>query len=292
MENKKTAVALGIFDGIHDGHRLILKKALSYTAFTPAVFTFITETIKIKHGKQFEYIYPNWQKVEYIEKYGFSYIEAFDFEKLRNLSGEEFVKQILISKMNAGAVVCGENFHFGKNAACGAEDLKGFGKKYGFDVGVITLEMKADNPVSSESIREYLHHGRVRRLHDELNFDYCIKSKVSEGNKIGRTIDFPTINQKFAEGQLVPKRGVYKSRVSVNGIAYDGVTNIGVRPTIGDIARPISETHILDFSGELYEKNISAVLTDFIRDERKFSSVTELKKQINEDIKSVRKGMI
>lgn len=286
---KKTAVALGIFDGIHYGHALILRKALSHEKYAPAVFTFITESIRSKHGKSFEYIYPNRQKLETIRMSGFNYIESFNFESLRNLTGEEFVREILIGRMNAGAVICGENFRFGKNASCGVDDMKAFGRKYGFDVEIVTLEKKADNTFSSELIREYLRQGKIRKLCEEFNFNYCIKSVVLQGNKIGRTLNFPTINQNFAKGQIVPKKGVYVSQACIDGVYYRSITNIGVKPTVSDDSEPVAETHILDFSGDLYGKTVCVYLLDHIREERKFDSLEELKKQINSDIEKVRK---
>ncbi|MCM1226900.1 MAG: tRNA pseudouridine(55) synthase TruB [Clostridium sp.] len=288
-KRKKTAVALGIFDGIHYGHTLILRKALSHEKYTPAVFTFITESISSKHGKPFEYIYPNRQKLETVRMIGFNYIESFNFESLRYLTGEEFVREILIGKMNAGAVVCGENFRFGKNASCGAADLKAFGEEYGFDVEIITLEKKADDTFSSELIREYLRQGKIRELCEDFNFNYCIENVVSEGNKIGRTLNFPTINQNFAKGQLVLKKGVYSSRTRIDGTYYRSITNIGVKPTVSDSTEPVAETHILDFSGDLYDKTVCVQLLDFMREERKFKSLEELRKQINSDIEKVRK---
>lgn len=290
LADKKTAAALGIFDGIHDGHKLILKKALFYTGFRPAVFTFDAESIKTKHGKPFEYIYTNRQKLDLIKRYGFKIIESCDFESLKNLSGEEFVKNILVDKMNAGAVVCGEDFRFGKNAACNAGDLRELGEKYGFQVETVKLEKRSGCTLSSELIREYIRQGRIREIEREFRFRYELEFKVAEGSKIGRTINFPTINQYFAKGQLMPKRGVYESRTFLKGKAYLSVTNIGVKPTVGNGLDPVMETHILDFSQDLYGKYVSVALTDFIREERKFSSLEELKKQINADIEYVRNG--
>ena len=167
----KTAVALGLFDGIHMGHRLILRKALSYPEYKPAVFTFNTESIKFKHGKPFEYIYPNIRKLEIIRSMGFDYIESPDFDTLKNLEGEDFARKILVQKMNAGIVICGENFRFGKNAACNVNNLYNLGEKYNFKVEVIKLAEKAGNtPVSSGLIRELLKHGKISELSE---LDVC-----------------------------------------------------------------------------------------------------------------------
>jgi len=285
--NTKTAVALGLFDGIHKGHRLILNKAFSYyPEYKPAVFTFNTESIKFKHGKPFEYIYPNIRKLEFIHGMGFDYIESPDFDSLRNLDGDTFACEILAGKMNAGIVICGENFRFGKNASCNVNNLYEFGEKYNFKTEVIKLAKKSV-PISSELIREFLRNGKISEL-SELDFCYTIENIVAEGNRIGRTINFPTINQHFSEGQLVPKRGVYRSETIIDRVRYASVTNIGVKPTVADNTEPVAETHILNFSGNLYGKKILVIPDKFIRDEKKFSSVDELKNQIAEDIKYIK----
>lgn len=287
MKNK-TAVALGLFDGIHRGHRLILNKALSYKEYTPAVFTFNTQSIKFKHSKPFEYIYPNSRKLEIIRNMNFDYIESPDFDTLRNLDGESFAKYILAEKMNSGVVVCGENFRFGKNASCDTDDLIRFGRKYNFKTEVIKLAENSGNvPVSSGIIRELLKQGRISEL-SELGFCYTIKNTVAEGNKIGRTIDFPTINQNFYDGQLVLKYGVYCSETIIDNISYVSVTNIGVKPTVEDNIKPLAETHILGYCGNLYGTSPEVRIKDFVRSEKKFSSVDELKVQIAEDIKYIK----
>ncbi|MDD7184631.1 MAG: riboflavin kinase [Ruminococcus sp.] len=284
----RTAVALGLFDGIHTGHRLILNKALSYPEYMPAVFTFNTESIKFKHGKPFEFIYPNVRKLEIIRSMGFDYIESPDFDTLKNLEGEDFARKILVQKMNAGIVICGENFRFGKNASCNADNLHEFGEKYNFRTEVIKLAEKSGNtPVSSGIIRELLKQGRISEL-SELGFCYTVKNTVSEGNRIGRTINFPTINQHFADGQLVPKYGVYYSETIIDNMNYPSVTNIGVKPTVENNIKPLAETHILGYSGNLYGICAEVRLKNFIRSEKKFSSVDELKVQIAEDIKYIK----
>lgn len=290
LNTQRTAAALGIFDGIHKGHELILKTALSHTEYAPAVFTFITESIKTKHGKPFEYIYPNRRKLEiFRSNFGFKYIESFNFESLKNISGEKFVKEILKDKMNVGVVICGENFRFGKDASCNVGDLKKFGEMYGFAVEVVNLSGK-DTPFSSEMIRDFLRRGDVCGLYKQFDFHYAVTGTVVEGNQLGRTINFPTINQRFETGQIVPKRGVYHSEVQIDGKTYSSVTNVGVRPTVGENTVPIAETHILDFSGNLYGRKITVWLKAFVREERKFGSLDELKNQINADIEHIREN--
>ncbi len=279
----KKAVAMGLFDGVHDGHRLVLDEALSYKFMTPAVFTFNTESVKIKHGRPFEYIYPNAYKLNLLNILGFEYIFSPDFDELRNMDGEAFAENILCGKMNAGAVICGENFRFGRNAACGAQELTRFGKKYGFEVKIIQL---GNDAFSSEKFRALLRDGNTEELY-RRKCPYSICSEVVEGNRIGRTINFPTINQSFADRQLIPRKGVYATTTVIDGCLRHSITNIGVKPTVGDNIKPLAETHILDYDGNLYGRTIKVEFHKFIRSEKKFSSVDELKKQISNDIACV-----
>lgn len=281
---EKTAVALGFFDGLHSGHRLVLSETKKYEekGLAPSVFTFNARSLEFKHGRPLEYIYTNPMKLEYLGRLGMKYVYSPDFDEIKCKDGEEFVRDILCEKMNAGAVVCGDNFRFGKNAACGSEELCRFGEKYGFAVNIVKL---AEDAFSSEKYRNMLREGKVYELYQSGNA-YSLCAEVVDGNHIGRTIDFPTVNQNFAERQLVPKRGVYHTLALLNGKLYDSVTNIGVKPTVGNCERPLAETHILGFSGDLYGKCVEITFYRYLREEKKFSSLDELKKQISADIRS------
>lgn len=279
--SEKTAVALGLFDGLHHGHRAVLSEVLSMSS--PAVFTFRTESIKRKHGKPFEYIFTNSYKLELFAGMGIKYVYSPDFDDVKGMSGEEFVSEILVKKMNAGLVVCGENFRFGKAARCGADELLQFGERYGFEVRIIGLD-----GFSSEKYRSLLREGNVEKLYKN-NDAYILSAEVITGNQIGRTIDFPTINQKFAENQIVPRFGVYYTTTTVGGRCYPAVTNVGVKPTVENNIKPLAETHILGFSGDLYGRFVDVAFCRFIRDEIKFASVEELKNQISADADHVRR---
>lgn len=285
---QKTVVALGLFDGMHRGHKQIIAEMLKYCdkGYASAVFTFNTESVRFKHGKPFEYISTNEQKLRTLEFIGIDYIMCPDFDDMKELTGEEFALEILCKQLNATAVACGENFRFGKNASCGTEELKKFGKKYGFEV--IVTELVSDG-FSSEKYRALLREGRVNDSYILGGAGYSLYAEVVAGNRLGRTLDFPTINQNFAEGQLVPKRGVYHTGTVINGVVYDSITNVGVKPTVEKDIKPLAETHILDYSGDLYGKKLEVLFYSFIRDEMKFGSVEELKKQVMADIDCVRR---
>ena len=208
------------------------------------------------------------------------------FERLCCLSGEEFADEILCRQLRAAHVCCGNDFRFGKNAACGAKELMDFGKRFGFEVEVISPVEYGGSIVSSSRVRELLLKGDITSANELLGFNYFINAEVLNGNHIGRTINFPTINQEFSDGQLIPKFGVYSTLTNVGGKVMPSVTNVGVKPTIEGVRRPLAETHIIGYNGDLYGKNADVCFKSFIRPEMKFASLGELKAQINKDILS------
>lgn len=293
MKTKKRAVALGLFDGVHLGHRAVLNLALEQekNGLQPAVFTFNPVAVLRKSSGQDGYIYVHFDKYRMLENLGFSFnIYSENFDEICGLSGEEFAENILAKEMNAEIVCCGNDFRFGKNASCDVEDLRNFGKKYGFEVQTAPPVKINDIIVSSGEIRRCLVNGEIEKANVFLGEPYRIYQTVVHGNEIGRKINFPTINQNYSKGQLVLKYGVYFTTTYIDDIKYKSITNVGIKPTIGKYT-PLAETHILDFSGNLYNRNIKVEFHKFIRPEMKFSSVEELKRQISEDIAVVRSFM-
>lgn len=287
MERKKTAVALGLFDGVHLGHRAVIDAALAQreNGLTATVFTFEPECVLRKSGGSSGYIYTRTEKEILLrEQIGVDDIVSPPFEQLCSLSGEKFTREVLSGQLNAAYVCCGDDFRFGRNAACGARELTDYGRRYGFAVEVVSPVEYGGSAVSSSRIRELLQSGDITAANELLGSAYFINATVTDGNHIGRTIDFPTINQEFAEGQLVPRYGVYSTHANVGGRVLPSVTNVGVKPTVGGVDRPLAETHIIGYSGDLYGKNVDVCFSGFIRPERKFGSLDELKAQIAADI--------
>ncbi|MBO5164085.1 MAG: bifunctional riboflavin kinase/FAD synthetase [Ruminococcus sp.] len=285
MNKRKSAVALGLFDGIHLGHRAVLNIAAE-SGLVPSVFTFDPETVAVKSS--LGYIYNKEEKDRLLADCGIEQVYSVDFGDVCGLSGEEFVKNILIDRLNAGFVCCGNDFRFGKNASCGIAELCELGKKYGFDVCIADDVMYEGETVSSTAVRNMLLNGDTVRAGQFLGEPYTIGKEVVHGAELGRTIGFPTINQVFGKGQLVPKFGVYATDVLIGGRWRRAITNIGIKPTVNYVGIPLAETHIIDFSGDLYGKNLRVRLLEFIRPEQKFDSVDELKRQIAEDTESVK----
>lgn len=297
MEKRKSAVALGLFDGVHLGHRAVLNLALEQekNGLQPAVFTFSPSAVLRKTSGRDGYIYDYTQKFHTLKNLGFSghNIHFVDFEEVCGLNGEEFCENILKNRfLNAEIVCCGNDFRFGKNASCGVEELRDFGEKYGFEVHTAD-DIKINGiAVSSGEIRCLLINGGLEKANRLLGMPYRISGKVIHGNEIGRTINFPTINQEYHDGQLVLKYGVYQTVTDVDGIKYRSITNIGVKPTIKGERKPLAETHILGFSGDLYNEYVNVEFFKFIRPEQKFDSVDELKMQIAKDMENTKHILI
>ena len=289
MESTRTAVALGLFDGVHLGHRAVINAALAQkkNGLSSLVFTFEPDCVLRKAGGTQGYIYTKTEKeILLCEQIGVDEIVSPPFERLCCLSGEEFADEILCRQLRAAHVCCGNDFRFGKNAACGAKELMDFGKRFGFEVEVISPVEYGGSIVSSSRVRELLLKGDITLANELLGFNYFINAEVLNGNHIGRTINFPTINQEFSDGQLIPKFGVYSTLTNVGGKVMPSVTNVGVKPTIEGVRRPLAETHIIGYNGDLYGKNADVCFKSFIRPEIKFASLDELKAQINKDILS------
>lgn len=283
--HETSAVALGLFDGIHLGHQRVLAAAVQCRkdGLVPSAFTFNTETFPKKHGKAFEFLYDEEHKQRLLESMGIEAVYTGKFSDICEMDGESFCQSILKDMLNAKKVFCGSDFKFGKDAKWGFNELVIFGKQMGFDVTLVDAVCLDGAEVSSTRIRECLRAGKPEKAAKLMGRPYEISGEIVHGNAIGRTINFPTINQNFKSGQLVPAKGVYLSRVETPFGLYFGVTNIGTKPTVSKENIPLAETHILDFKGDLYGKYCTAKLLRFIRCEKKFENITALQRQISED---------
>lgn len=281
---EKTAVALGYFDGLHLGHVGVISAAMAQPGLKPAVFTFNCDTTLPKfRGPEDIISFEN--KCELMERLGVQYIYAPDFAEVCTLTDEEFVKKILIDRLNAGFACCGRNFRFGKGGSGTPERLAEIGAKYGMRAEVVQDVCLDGQIISSTRIREHIRKGEIEQANRLLGYELWYRLPVVKGNEIGRTISFPTINQIIPDTNIIPRYGVYKSYVEIDGKQYYGVTNIGVKPTVTrhDGTGAVMETHIIGYSGDLYGQNIAVALVRFIRPEVKFAGLDELKQQIARD---------
>lgn len=283
----KLALALGTFDGLHEGHLQVLKVTQKFAleGFVPSVLMFDCHPLKAVKGIQPPLLITQEDKEDFIKKMGLLPVPV-SFDEIRQLSPEEFVTEILIKRFNAGAVVSGENFHFGKFGAGNSKILKELCEKYGIIYKQAENIYYEDELVSSTRIRKALENGKIEKANEMLGRNFSYDFLVVEGNKIGKKyFGFPTINQHFPEDFVELKHGVYASQTKVDGKIYPSVTNFGCHPTIGG-DKVLSETCILGFDGNLYNRRIKVELCKFLRGEKKFNSKEELKEQIDKDSKS------
>ena len=286
---KGTAVALGYFDGIHNGHRAVLEKTLEEAdkkGLSPAVLIFSEHPRKVLSGRVPPMLTDEKTKSRLLCQMGFTLYD-FNFRESMNMEPEAFADEILIKKLRARVVVCGYDYRYGKGGSGNAETLKRDLEAHGVEVISIGQVMLADETVSSSKIRELITLGEVDRANKMLGRVFSYNRVVERGDALGRLLGFPTINQSFPEDFIVPKRGVYASLTRLGEKEYPSVTNIGIRPTVGGTAVR-SETCILGFSGDLYGKNAEVGLLRFLRGEQKFSSLEELADTVKNDMEKAR----
>ena len=287
FKDGKSAVALGFFDGLHLGHTQVIVQAL-LQELTPIVFTFSSRSVLPKF-KQREDIIAYDYKSELLESMGVKHIFAPDFADIKDMTAEQFVQEILVDRLNAGFVSCGYDFHFAKGGKADADVLRQLCRAHGIEVCVVPAVISEGETVSSTRIRELLKSGEIEKANRFLGYELTYSLEVIHGKKNGRKMGFPTINQMIPDDMTVPKQGVYKSRTRIGGTDYPSVTNIGVKPTIdldeGEVRRPLMETHIIGFNGELYGEKVRVSLLGYMREERKFDGLQELSEQLEKDKK-------
>lgn len=280
-----TAVALGCFDGIHRGHMAVIKGAVDCRSrnLIPAVFTFDENPAALLSGKKIPKLITTQQKRVLLEQAGVEYLFTADFNDVKDMSPEEFVWKILKDKLNAKRVYCGFNYHFGVNAEGDCETLRMLCEKVDIEVIAVPPIMFKDEPISSTRIRHALKQGQIKDITTMLGREFSFKIKVEKGNQLGRRLGTPTFNQPMPSELILPRFGVYASAVTTENGVVCGVTNIGIKPTVGADA-PLAETWMPDVHcGDLYGKIIEVKLIDFIRPETKFNSIIELKAAILSD---------
>ncbi len=279
------AVALGLFDGVHLGHRRVIMQAVGLEGLTAAVFTFDRAAAKLKTDAHA--LCSERRTKQLFEQLGVDEWLCADFEAYRDLSPEAFVAEVLVGQLGARHVVCGFNFRFGKHGAGDTAALTALCERYGVKTTVVEEVADKHGTISSARIRRLIENGDVEEASRLLGHAVMIDSEVVHGQALGRTLRFPTANQLLAPDAVRPRFGVYASTVVIDGVTHYGVTNVGMRPTVGADA-PLAETWIEDFDGDVYGQSLQVVLTHFLREEMRFDSVESLKAQIERDRASAR----
>ncbi len=293
---KPTVAALGNFDGLHLGHRQVIQPILTYPIerslmgyserLHPTVVSFSPHPVEFFSGKSIPTLTPGQEKVTELHRMGVEQLVLLPFtQDLASLTPEEFVEQILVQQLQARFISVGEDFRFGRKRLGDAELLRSIAARYGIEVILVSLERIGYDRISSTAIRNALHSGDLSTANRMLGRSYSLVGTVVQGQQLGRTLGFPTANLELPSMKLIPRGGVYAVRVTGmndSSIPVLGVMNIGHRPTIDGLTQTI-EVHLLDWSGDLYGQELTVELLEFLRSEQKFSSLDDLKQQINQD---------
>ncbi len=276
-----TVASLGYFDGVHLGHRSVIMPAViraKEQGLKSAVFTFTLQSAGTA-GKGLN-ILSQKEKAKRIEQLGVDIMYCPPFESFNALSPQQFADEILVKRLNARAVYCGENFTFGAKKSGDTELLKVICKDRGIELHVEKLKNLGDDTVSSTRIRKALQSGDVAAVHMLMGVPYCVDAPVVRGRGNGKGLGYPTANQIFAQGMARPKDGVYITKTTYDGAEYHSVTGIGERPTLHDKG-VTCETHIIGFDKkDLYGSDIKVSFYSRIADTVEFSSLEELSQAI------------
>jgi riboflavin kinase / FMN adenylyltransferase len=320
-----TTVALGNFDGIHRGHRQVILPILAKSASQPesltplksaqqlpvagsengitsgmAVRTLPYPTVVTFHphprefftGERRSLLTPLDEKVRYLRAMGVEQLVLLPFNRtLADMLPEQFVEQILVKQLQAQHISIGQDFCFGRNRTGTTTELKAIAALYGISVQIAPLHMESGERISSSAIRQALQAGELARANQLLGRPYTLIGEVVQGQQLGRTLGFPTANLKLPTEKFLPRQGVYAVRVSSPDLTASasliGVMNLGNRPTVDGMTQTV-EVHLLDWSGNLYGKELTVSLEHFLRPEQKFASLDALKSQIWADCATAR----
>lgn len=278
-------VTVGFFDGVHLGHRRVLRTLLSKGS-DAAVLTFWPHPQVVLQRNETGLCLLNTkeERLEKLRNTGVAEILCLDFtEELAAVPAADFIKDCLIDKLGATSLVLGYDNRIGSDGL-DTDQLALLASSMGLEVEVVTSVEVNDMCVSSTRIRHMLAEGDVEGAASMLGYRYVLEGVVVKGNGLGRTIGFPTANFQLSCGyKAVPANGVYAVDVTVEGRHFRGMTNIGVRPTLNDMRGRVIETHILDFNNDIYGKDIRLEFIARVRDEKKFSSLEELARQLEQD---------
>ncbi len=289
-----TAVTTGTFDGVHTGHKVIieqLKNAAQKIGGESVILTFFPHPRMVLYPDDNELKLLNTisERISMLETAGIDHLIIHPFSKeFSRLSSTEFVRDILINKLNVAKLVIGYDHHFGRNREGSFEHLQELAPLYGFTVEEIPAQEIQQVNISSTKVRTSLLNGEIQAANQFLGYNYYIKGTVVDGNKMGRTIGFPTANIQIDEWyKLIPTKGVYAVKVKIDGNTFDGMLNIGTRPTLNRDGNETIEVNIFNFEEDIYNKEIQIEFYGRIRDEQKFEELSLLKKQLEIDKQKV-----
>ena len=267
------AAALGTFDGVHLGHQRVISVAVK-SGFTPVVIMIMQKNRKKR-------IFSDELNFSFLEKLGVDTVICLDLDEIRDMTPDEYL-EMLYGKMNVRLFICGENHRFGKGACGSYEDISRFCARKGIESKRCETVTVNGITASSTAIRECIMNGDMKSAYSLMGHCYAIDFSVIKGDGRGHKMGFPTINQQYADEYILPKFGVYAGVAIVDDKEYPAVLNVGIRPTfLTD--KPLAETNIIGYSGDLYDKKVKVMFKEYIRNEKKFASLDEIISAIEND---------
>ncbi len=285
---KPTVVTIGTFDGVHIGHRKIINRLVNTgkeEGLKSVILTFFPHPrMVLQKDSNIKLINTIEERREILESVGLDYLLIKEFTReFSRLTAEDFVKTLLVDKLNAKKVIIGYDHRFGRNRNADIEDLKKFGDTYNFDVEEISVQDIDDVAVSSTKIRKALSEGDVERANTYLGYNFMLNGTVTKGKGLGRQLNYPTANIKIDEAyKLIPKYGSYIVKANIQEDIVYGMMNIGMNPTVNGDKETI-EVHFFNFNKDIYDQSLTIELLKRLRDEQKFASVEALKNQLEKD---------
>ncbi len=292
-----TVVTLGMFDGVHAGHKKLLSHVIDISqekSLIPTVLTFWPHPRMVlkKDEDSLQFITTLDEKTVVISQQGIEQLFLLQFNKeLASKTAEEFIVEILIGKVKMKHLVVGYNHRFGRDRVHDYNVYKQLAEKYGFTISRVEAVHEGDIAVSSTVVRNLLNEGLVQKANKILGYNYSIFGTVTGGQKLGRKLGYPTANIKPNEHyKLIPGKGVYACFINVMGKQYGGMLNVGVRPTVNSSDYELTiEVHILDFNQDIYSEEVTVSFIQKVRDEEKFSGLDTLVAQLKVDEQNIRK---
>lgn len=290
-KNHPTAITIGTFDGVHIGHRKILERLINNAKLLDLKSTVLTffphPRMVLQQHADIKLLNTIEEKVKIMEETGLDNLIIHPFTKeFSRLSATEFVQDILVDSLGTKKIIIGYDHRFGRNRNANITDLIEFGKTMDFDVEEIPAQEIEDVSVSSTKIRNALLEGDIETANTYLGYPYMLTGTVSRGKGLGRQINFPTANLHVPEEyKLIPKKGVYVVKSTIDGQTVYGMMNIGYNPTVSGTEKSI-EIHFFDYENNLYDKKLQIDILERIRDEHKFDTLEDLKAQLQVDKKT------
>jgi len=291
FQAKNPVVTIGTFDGVHLGHRIVIERLKEYAkkyGGETVIFTFYPHPRLVTSPKEtnLRLLTTLEEKKQHFADLGIDHLIIYPFTKeFSELTYTEFVTQILVDKIGTHCLVVGYDHKFGKNREGGFEYLQQCASKYNFEIEKLEPLLINDIHISSTRIRQALQDGDIKTANHYLGYEFTLHGSVVEGQRVGRKIGFPTANIESSDvHKLIPGYGVYAVKIALEGKKYNGMLNIGTRPTFNQNADSRSiEVNIFDFDGDIYNKEITLIFIDKIRNEQKFSGVDALVEQLKKD---------